>query len=180
MMMLAIFRNGRVYEGDGYSLNALYPMPSLAHVVLDPRTQTFPEFLGSFPPVVSPLFREDSFDPTTRIRRGRFYTPQSPSNKEWNTERVNHYPYGRPMGGPPAGSLRPTTWMATTPCNPALLAGKHSSFLVAHTKELRGMSLTPSDCLTTKYYLRSDQRIRSDCCLTLKKKNYLTKSATKF
>jgi hypothetical protein len=101
-MMLAIFRNGRVYEGDGFSLNALYPMPSLAHVVLDPRTQTLPEFLGSLPSMVSPLFREDSFDPTTRIRRGRFYTPQSPSSKEWKTERVNHYPYGQPVGGQPA------------------------------------------------------------------------------
>jgi hypothetical protein len=59
-MMLAIFRNGRIYEGDGFSLNALYPMPSLAHVVLDPRTQTLPEFLGSLPSMVSPLFREDS------------------------------------------------------------------------------------------------------------------------
>jgi hypothetical protein len=100
--LLAIFQGGRVYTGDWYSLNAIYPMPSLSHVIANPITQEGPEFLGNLNPTAPPLFREDSFDPTTRIRRGRFYTPGSPSKKPWPSERINHYPYAQPVGGRPA------------------------------------------------------------------------------
>jgi hypothetical protein len=85
-MILAIFQNER-YEGNAYSLNALYPMPSLSPVVVDQITPR--------------LFREDSFDPTTRIRRGRFYIADSPSRKAWPSGQVNHYPYAQPVGGQP-------------------------------------------------------------------------------
>ena len=37
--MLAIFQNDRVYEGNARLLNAVYPMPSLSQVVVDPVTQ---------------------------------------------------------------------------------------------------------------------------------------------
>lgn len=101
-MILAIFQGARIYEGNSFSLNALYPMPTLSHVIPDPITEALPEFLGNVNPIVPPLFREDSFDPTTRIRRGRFYTPDSPNRRVWPVERVSHFPYGPPTGGQPA------------------------------------------------------------------------------
>ena len=100
-MILAVYRNLRVYEGE-FSLDALYPKPNLSHVIGNPITQALPEFVGELNQTVLPLFREDSFDPTTRIRRGRFYTPDSPNKKEWPFDRVNHYPYGPDVGGRPA------------------------------------------------------------------------------
>ncbi len=99
-MMLAIFRDERVYEGNERSLNAVYPMPSLSKVVVDqdPIKQPGREILGNPNPITPPLFREDSFDPTTRIRRGRFYVVDGQNKKQWRREWVNDYPYARPPG----------------------------------------------------------------------------------
>jgi hypothetical protein len=66
-MTLAIFQNDRVYEGTAYLLNAVYPRPSLSRVAVDPVTQKGAEIFAHVNPSSSPLFREDSFDPTTRI-----------------------------------------------------------------------------------------------------------------
>lgn len=100
-MTLAIFQNDRVYEGNARLLNAVYPKPNLSPVVADPVTQgvvgIFAHVNSSFPP----LFREDSFDPTTRIRRGRFYVPGSPNKSQWPSNQVNHTPYSQPLLGMP-------------------------------------------------------------------------------
>lgn len=100
-MILAIFQNERVYEGNEYFLNALYPMPSLTPVVVDQSMQPGLGIFNNPHPTTPPLFREDSFDPTTRIRRGRFYIADSPSRRNWPAGRVNHYPYAQPVGGQP-------------------------------------------------------------------------------
>lgn len=100
-MILAIFQEERVYEGNTALLNAVYPMPVLSRVCL--RNGDGPDLLN-FGPVNSfnpPIFREDSFDPTTRIRRGRFYVPNNPSRLDWSTSRVNHHPYAPPVAGFP-------------------------------------------------------------------------------
>lgn len=98
-MILAIFQSERVYEGNANFLNAVYPMPSISRVVSEPDTQAGLKVLGSLHSAFPPLFREDSFDPTSRLRRGRFYMPQS--LKSYVPERVNHYPYAVPTGGKP-------------------------------------------------------------------------------
>ena len=100
-MTLAIFQNDRVYEGNSRLLNAIYPMPSLSRVVSHPTMQKMPEIFAHVNPQTPPLFREDSFDPTTRIRRGRFYVPESPNIKQWPANQVNHYPYVQPILGMP-------------------------------------------------------------------------------
>ncbi len=46
-----------------------------------------------------PLFREDSFDPASRLRRGRFYVYRTA--RPYETNRVNHVPYAPPIGGFP-------------------------------------------------------------------------------
>jgi hypothetical protein len=100
-MTLAIFQNDRVYEGNAYFLNAVYPRPSLSGVVVDSVTQTGAEIFAHVNPSSSPLSREDSFDPTTRIRRGRFYIPESPNIRQWPANQVKHYPYAQPTTGTP-------------------------------------------------------------------------------
>jgi hypothetical protein len=99
-MILAIFQNERVYEGNSHLLNAVYPMPSLSTVVADQNTQPGLGIFGNLHPTTPPLFREDSFDPTTRIRRGRFYCWDR--SAQYPVERVNHYPFAQPVGGRPA------------------------------------------------------------------------------
>jgi hypothetical protein len=75
-------------------------MPSLSTVVEDQITQPGLKFFENSYPTVPPLFREDSFDPTTRIRRGRFYCLDNPIH-HYDAQRVYHYPYAQPVGGQP-------------------------------------------------------------------------------
>jgi len=67
-MILAIFQNERRGLSDA----------DLSTVVVDQITQTGLNFFENPYPTTPPLFREDSFDPTTRIRRGRFYCLHKP------------------------------------------------------------------------------------------------------
>ena len=86
-------RRGLAYEGDGNFFRAIHPTPVL----------TCARWPGCAPtPVMpgcpSPLFREDSFDPVTRIRRGRFYVLTNPSSLILSEDRVHNYPYGPHIG----------------------------------------------------------------------------------
>ena len=86
-------RRDLAYEGDGNFFRAIHPTPVL----------TCASWPGCAPtPVVpgcpSPLFREDSFDPVTRIRRGRFYVLTNPSSLILSPDRVHNYPYGPHIG----------------------------------------------------------------------------------
>ena len=96
-MVLAIFQNERVYEGNLNFLNAVYPMPSMSTVDVHQLQQSGLQILSKLYPREPLLFREDSFDPTTRIRRGRLYCLGKPSH-QYDAERVNHYPnvHGQP------------------------------------------------------------------------------------
>src|SRR5882672_9305327 len=98
-MIIAIFQDERVYEGKLNILNAVYPMPTLSKVVVDPTTSEVPKVLGNLHPANPPLFREDSFDPTSRLRRGRFYSPGD--RRTFDPRWVNHNPYSQPIGGAP-------------------------------------------------------------------------------
>ncbi len=66
--ILAIFDNWLILEGKVNALKALSPQPLITHVFNAQGTQTGNRSVG-----LKLLFREDSFDPTTRIKRGRFY-----------------------------------------------------------------------------------------------------------
>lgn len=100
-MMLAIFQNSRVYEGNENFLNAVYPIPSLTPVDVNRLAEPALAILGNPHRAASILFREDSFDPTTRIRRGRFYALDNPNIRHWQSTRVTHYPYAQPVAGSP-------------------------------------------------------------------------------
>ncbi|HQU08217.1 MAG: hypothetical protein B7Z60_06330 [Ferrovum sp. 37-45-19] len=92
MMEKLALRRGLFYEGDTQDLRPIYPTP-----VISPISCAF------FTPVGGDevVFREDSFDPVTRIRRGRLYVRNG--RGEWPPGRVDHghyHPYFPGETGP--------------------------------------------------------------------------------
>lgn len=73
------FRRGIVYEGNLHQLWALYPTPLISPAVcacIEGRNL---------------VFREDFFDPITRIRRGRFYRRHGGRGaNQWSASRVSN------------------------------------------------------------------------------------------
>lgn len=63
MEMLALWR-GTFYEGGIHNVRAIHPVPVISRAACDFVTITGGNEL---------IFREDAFDPATRIRRGRLY-----------------------------------------------------------------------------------------------------------
>lgn len=100
-MILAIFQSERIYEGNLHFLHAIYPMPAVSKVSIAAPSKPDLYDFGAVIPTMPPIFREDSFDPTTRIRRGRFYVPNNPTRADWQAAWVNNYPYGPPVGDQP-------------------------------------------------------------------------------
>lgn len=83
--MIAIDRNtGLVYEGESFHGYGIWPSPffSLATVIWEERD--FAQVPGSEDLSHARLiFREDSFDPVTRIRRGRIYANPGSTPQMW-------------------------------------------------------------------------------------------------
>lgn len=86
-------RRDLAYEGDGNFFRAIHPTPVLTCAIWPGCAPT-----PVMPGCPSPLFREDSFDPVTRIRRGRFYVLTNPSSLILSPDRVHNYPYGPHIG----------------------------------------------------------------------------------
>jgi hypothetical protein len=59
-----------IYQDVGIDYLEIYPAPTLFEAVFDPSGGS--EFVGDLQRTAL-IFREDAFDPTARIRRGRFY-----------------------------------------------------------------------------------------------------------
>jgi hypothetical protein len=87
--MIAIDTNSRLfYEGSGNWGHGIWPSPvvSIATVLITE------DDLSSLPATTADLghaklvFREDSFDPVTRIRRGRFYCGSNVQPMEWHVQ----------------------------------------------------------------------------------------------
>lgn len=91
MMEKLVVSQGLFYEGNTNDLRAIHPIPVVSHVSC--------EFIA---PPEAVAFREDSFDPVTRIRRGRFYVKSSDISR-WHIGRVdsgsfNPYHIGKQNG----------------------------------------------------------------------------------
>jgi hypothetical protein len=82
------------YEGRSSQYgHALWPSPvvSVATVLVNPdETQQIPQ--NNFLPEVRMVFREDSFDPVTRIRRGRLYKWSGTHPEDWHVQPHPAYP----------------------------------------------------------------------------------------
>ena len=93
-ILLAKPNTGDYYEGNFSFLRPIYPRPNES-----------PARLSNVAIPGEIVFREDSYDPTTRIRRGRFYR-QSQRTAQIPSGLVHHMPYPRPIetvggsGGP--------------------------------------------------------------------------------
>ncbi len=87
-------RQWLVYEGDGSYGHAIWPAPpmlAIATVMKTPgETSKIPKsnFLNEAPFI----FREDSFDSVTRIRRGRLYEAQKLRPTQWRVQPHPAYP----------------------------------------------------------------------------------------
>ncbi len=97
-MYLGICNNtGLVYEGMSSADIPSIPAPSVtqAKLILEEADWLdLPKGLTTDP--IRWLFREESFDPVTRTRRGRLYVPQA-GQAQPNQQRVGLHPYEDPM-----------------------------------------------------------------------------------
>ena len=93
MISYFALRRDLAYEGDGNFFRAIHPTPVLTRATLPGLGPTH-----DAPGCPSPLFREDSFDPVTRVRRGRLYVVTNPSSLILSPDRVHNYPYGPHIG----------------------------------------------------------------------------------
>lgn len=97
-MYLGIDTNsGLIYEGFGAPDTPTIPTPNIAQARLvqsEADWDDLPRGIRSSP--MAWVFREDSFDPVTRTRRGRLYEPQ-PGQGQPNEQRVAPHPYEDPL-----------------------------------------------------------------------------------
>lgn len=83
-------REGVFYEGDDTQLCAINPSPVVSAATLQPALVPAQDAGVIFNAL---YFREDYFDATTRIRRGRFYGTDATGNiREWSQQRVSSWP----------------------------------------------------------------------------------------
>ncbi|WP_156782797.1 hypothetical protein [Acidihalobacter yilgarnensis] len=112
MNVLAIWKN-RFYEGDYNEVHAVVPMPVLSTVkcefIKEPTT-----------PGDQVVFREDDFDPVTRIRRGRLYIG-GPTHLDFGQVIVNGLNQHNWLTMPPSVSYTP--W--NTPSTQNDILGQH-------------------------------------------------------
>lgn len=93
MINIGIERNlGLVYEGDSHYGRGLWPTPVITHAKFvhlsdgDFKAHSSSNDFGY-------RFREDSFDPISRIRRGRFYCAEGSQPQEWKVARHPGSPF---------------------------------------------------------------------------------------
>lgn len=99
-------RRGLVYEGDGAYFRAIHPIPVLTRAVCE----WLPDEVTTVSQLPALLFREDSFDPVTRVRRGRLYQRDGQQGgRSFSLDNVHNYPFG-PHVGISAGLWEPDGW----------------------------------------------------------------------
>lgn len=85
--MIGIDERARLhYEGDGFFGWALWPSHPILSIATVARVDSDYEAIPDRTDLghAKLLFREDYFDPVTRVRRGRFYTRNDAQPREWS------------------------------------------------------------------------------------------------
>src|SRR6478672_2266139 len=92
MARLGFDRNtGFVYEGRADPIYPVWPNPVLSQATLIEAAQDFSDIPISFEShPFTWMFREDSFDPVSKIRRGRLF--QKLGTAGWEDTRVEAHP----------------------------------------------------------------------------------------
>ena len=87
-MNLGIDKNHNLfYEGKSHWGHAVWPSPVVtrAEIITEPEGRLHPEDRRNLV-ADRMVFREDSFDPVTRVRRGRFYKAGDRQPSEWHVQ----------------------------------------------------------------------------------------------
>lgn len=141
-MYLGICNNtGLVYEGLGAADIPSVPTPSITQaklIAVEADWQDLPRGLAVDP--LRWIFREDSFDPVTRTRRGRLYEPQ-PGQGQPNQQRVGPPPYEDPMMRQVGASGRVAKTLYTlSACHPLLNMANRGEGMTLALGESRAVS----------------------------------------
>lgn len=115
-MYLGIDNNtGLIYEGMGEADIPAIPTPAVTQAKLVERMSELAGIpAGLFSDALSWVFREDSFDPVSRTRRGRLYQPYM--NSQPHSVRVSPHPYdfvGRWPGTDPEKNFQKSLFVYT-------------------------------------------------------------------
>lgn len=133
-MHLGICNNtGLVYEGLGTADIPSIPTPCITQAKLITAKADWQDLpRGLAVDALRWIFREDSFDPVTRTRRGRLYEPQ-PGQGQPNQQRVGPHPYEDPMMRQVgAGGRVAKTLYTFTACHPLLnMANRGEGMMLA-------------------------------------------------
>lgn len=93
MTLAFALRRGIAYEGDGSFFRAVHPIPVITRATFEGLPSVSDVYGWPYA-----IFREDSFDPSTRVRRGRLYCRDSPSTTTLPEAQVHNYPFGPHIG----------------------------------------------------------------------------------
>lgn len=130
-----------VYEGLGAPELPVVPTPTVAQAKLiqaEEDWRNLPRGLVGNP--MTWVFREDSFDPVTRTRRGRLYEPQ-PGVGQPSTQHVTPNPYEDPMMRQAGRGGRAAKQLYTyTACHPLLNMANQGQGMVIALGSDRGAS----------------------------------------
>ncbi len=85
-------RNALVYEIEGNYGRAIHPIPTLTNATC---TAILVAAAGNRTGL---LFREDSFDPVSRVRRGRMYVYVENHVRGYQAKNIHNYPFGEHIG----------------------------------------------------------------------------------
>jgi len=112
--------NGMFYEGSSHFVRPIHPMPVLSQAHCD-----FIQLYGA----MKLVFREDSFDPVTRLRRGRLYIEKNETNQWFGTRlmRDDGMVYANATTGPITPTESYERWLPES---------MHENDIVGHTLEL--------------------------------------------
>lgn len=115
-MYLGIDNNtGLIYEGAGEADIPAIPTPAVTQAKIVERMGELAGIpQGLFSDAFSWVFREDSFDPVSRTRRGRLYQPHM--NSQPHSVRVSPHPYdfaGRWPGADPERNIQKSLFVYT-------------------------------------------------------------------
>ena len=153
-------RRGLIYEGDGNFFRAVHPIPVLTRAVCE----WIPGSSQDQPQAAAVVFREDSFDPVTRIRRGRLYQRDGQQGgRSVPAENVHNYPFG-PHVGVAAGQWDPDSWY--NPYRPY-------SSKVLHTKLGSEVQMGDSGCKTVWRVVQAERILTGDILFTMRAVSFL-------
>ena len=121
-----MIRRGVFFEGNRQGLRVIHPIPVISTASCD--------FINS----KEVIFREDSFDLITRIRRGRLYV-EDQRGEMWSIEQVDHGFYRPQPGSGPGGS----EWSSEASYKAWESSSSRPKEVIGHSLQIGSNGITP-------------------------------------